>query len=245
VDTLLTFLLSLAAGLMIIIGGLFFSLRARWNKTYLDIFIAFGAGYILAVALVDVLPEAIHHTPHVMAYVLVGYLIVHIFEHVLTPHFHYGEETHDHLVSHAVSTSALIGLIVHNFFSGLAIGSGMLVDMQMGLVIFIGIILHKVPEGFTISSIMFVAWQNKKSSSLATILLALSSLLGTGFLLWLDSEDLDIKGEALALSAGTFIHIATTDLIPKINERDKRWLSLVVLLGAGVAFAVSFLFKHN
>jgi len=240
---LLSIMLSLFAGVLIIAGGWIFSSKKNWESRYLDFFIALGAGYILGVALLDMIPEAFHATPHAMYYVVLGYLIVHLFEHVLTPHFHFGEETHNHLISNVVSTSALIGLMVHNFFSGVAIGSGMLTSEKVGWMIFAGTVLHKLPEGFTIASIMFASHHRRTYGVVGTILLALASLLGTVMIYLFEMESLPVKDVALAMSAGTFIHVATTDLIPRINDSGSRRMPLVVFLGVGL-FLISYMLMH-
>ncbi len=235
--------LSAISGLVIIFGGLLFGLRRRWERKYLDTFVALGAGYILAVALLDMIPAVVTSSPTMMVWVILGYLIVHLFEHVFTPHFHYGEETHEHLVSHVVSTSALIGLVVHNFFSGIAIGSGLSKEWGLGWLIFVGTVLHKLPEGFTISSIMFVSHHHRRQGLWSTVALAVSSVVGTLMIFVLDEPGDVLRNAALALSAGTFIHVATTDLIPRINDSGVRWMPLMIFLGVAL-FLMSSLFFH-
>lgn len=240
----LAFSLSLISGLLIMLGGWLFTFREKWEEKYLDIFVAVGAGYILAVALLDMIPEAGSSLYSTMALVMAGYLIVHLFEHVFTSHFHFGEETHEHLVSHFVSTSALIGLMVHNFFSGVAIGSGMLSGLEIGWSIFFGTVLHKLPEGFTISSIMFVSHHRKRSGLAATMVLAASSVIGTGAVYLFEMENVPVKHIALAMSAGTFIHVSTTDLIPRISDSKHRWMPLMVFVGIGLFLLTTVLFHH-
>src|SRR6201993_917421 len=88
-------------------------------------------------------------------FVLVGSFLVHFFEHTLAPHFHFGEETHHEQMSHAhASYAALLGLMIHTFFDGVAIASGLLVSTWLGGVIFVAVFLHKLPEGFTVASLM-------------------------------------------------------------------------------------------
>ena len=79
-------------------------------------------------------------------FVLAGYFLVHFFEHTVAPHFHFGEETHHEEMSHAhASYAALLGLVIHTFFDGVAIASGLLVSTWLGGVIFVAIFLHKIP----------------------------------------------------------------------------------------------------
>src|SRR5436305_15174436 len=56
-------------------------------------FVAAGAGFMLAAAFVRMLPESAH-IPHAFLFVLVGYFGIHLFEHTVAPHFHFGEEVH-------------------------------------------------------------------------------------------------------------------------------------------------------
>jgi zinc transporter ZupT len=235
--------LSLISGMTIIIGGYLFSLNKMWEKKYIDFFIALGAGYILSVAFIEMIPESLSlsKSPYIMLFVVIGYSIVHFFEHVSTSHFHYGEETHG--VSKAVGTSALIGLLVHNFFSGVAIASGIIAGTAVGILIFAGVILHKLPEGFTISSIIYVSSKEKTYTILPTVLLALSSILGTILIYVSEFRDLPFQSIALAISAGTFIHVSATDLIPAINTSENRTTPFVIFLGIFLFFITSFVLK--
>ncbi len=114
----LAFRTTLAAGLGLVaaagnlIGG-YFVVRRDWPRKYLQYFLALGAGYMLAVAFVDVIPESIHLAgEQALVFVLVGYFLVHLFEHTLAPHFHFGEETHLDEMSHQhARNTVLLGLI--------------------------------------------------------------------------------------------------------------------------------------
>src|SRR5256714_8402978 len=111
---------------------------------------------MLAVALVELLPEAFTRSGAAASgLVLAGYLAVHLTQHTLTPHFHFGEETH--AVNRVAGTSALVGWLLHTFFDGVAIASAFLVRPALGVMVFIAIFLHKLPEGVTVSSLMMAA----------------------------------------------------------------------------------------
>src|SRR4029077_469818 len=98
-------------------GGVAVTRRAARELALIEHFVAFGAGFMLAVALVELLPEAFARSGSAApGLVLAGYLAVHLTQHTLTPHFHFGEETH--AVNRVAGTSALIGLLLHTFFDG-------------------------------------------------------------------------------------------------------------------------------
>ena len=84
-----------------------------------------------------------------------GYLSIQFFEHTLAPHFHFGAETHpESFMKPSAAYTAVGGLWIHTFFDGVSIASAFLVNFKVGLLVFIAILLHKMPEGFTVASIM-------------------------------------------------------------------------------------------
>src|SRR5499427_7461849 len=119
---LLSILLGLSAAVANVFGGAIIVLRS-WERSYLKYFIALGAGFMLATAIVEVIPESLKLSGHSGPFlVLLGYLIIHFFEHTVTPHFHFGEETHeDQFVEAHKGYSVLLGLTIHTFFDGIAI----------------------------------------------------------------------------------------------------------------------------
>src|SRR5262249_54169062 len=147
----ISLLLGLTAALANVFGGAIIVQR-HWERRYLKYFIALGAGFMLATALVEVVPASLALSGKSAAFlILIGYLIVHFFEHTLSPHFHFGEETHHEQFVHAhKGYSVLLGLIIHTFFDGIAIASGFLVSNWLGWIIFLAVFLHKIPEGFTV-----------------------------------------------------------------------------------------------
>ena len=150
------------AGAANLAGGLLVTSRRGWDRVHQSYFVAAGAGFMLAAVTLRMVPESYRLASTrvdpglaVGTLVLLGYLLVHFAEHVLVGHFHFGEETHhEHWVEPVVGATALFGLTLHAFFDGLSIGSGFLVTPALGLLVAIAILLHKIPEGFTVASIM-------------------------------------------------------------------------------------------
>src|SRR5262249_25306737 len=175
-DHELTFRTGLAAALGLIaaaanlIGG-YFVVHREWPRRLLQAFLALGAGYMLAVAFLEVIPESIRlsSTPQALLLVLIGFFLVHLFEHTLAPHFHFGEETHSDEVSHAhARNTVLLGFVIHTFFDGVAIAAGFLVSSWLGAAIFFAVFLHKLPEGFTIASFVLAGGKSRGTALLAS-----------------------------------------------------------------------------
>src|SRR5215510_12401496 len=74
-------------------GGAVVTLR-RWEDGVLRYAVALSAGFMLAAVLLKMLPESARLTSLAPALALAGYLLIHLFEHTVAPHFHFGEETH-------------------------------------------------------------------------------------------------------------------------------------------------------
>ncbi len=103
----------IVAGLADVIGGALVTARRRWDRVFLQYFLALGAGFMLAVAFLRMVPESLEKLPHTYRYVLIGHFAVHLSEHTLTPHCHFGEEVHrDAPVHPAVGYLGLSGLAI-------------------------------------------------------------------------------------------------------------------------------------
>src|SRR5215831_11563431 len=171
----ISLLFGLVAGMANLAGAAIVAAR-EWSRTLLAYFIAVGAGFMLATALGEIIPESLRRSPAVgPAMILGGYFVVHFFEHSCPAHFHYGEETHlEPFEDRRVALLALGGLSIHTFFDGVAIASGFLISSWLGAVIFGATIAHNLPEGFTIASIMAAAQKSRRAGLGAAATLGLS-----------------------------------------------------------------------
>jgi ZIP family zinc transporter/zinc and cadmium transporter len=230
---LISILLGVTAALANVAGGAIIVQR-RWESNYLKYFVALGAGFMLATAIVEMVPESIELRPHSAPFlVLLGYLIVHFFEHAITPHFHFGEETHaDEFLHDHKSFSVLMALVIHTFFDGIAIASGFLVSNRLGWIIFVAIFLHKLPEGFTVASVMLASGRSRAFAWGSSILLGAATLAGVLTM----TVTQRAVGVGLPLSAGVTIYVAASDLIPEVNKEPGVKMALLVFIGVGALF---------
>jgi ZIP family zinc transporter/zinc and cadmium transporter len=224
-------LLGLTAALANGLGGAVI-VQKDWERRYLRYFVALGAGFMLGTALLEMLPESMELAgPRAPLLLLVGYFIVHFFEHTLTGHFHFGEETHaEEFGKRHRSYSVVFGLIIHTFFDGIAIASGFLISGWLGWIIFLAVILHKVPEGFTASSIMLASGRSKAVAWAASGILGLATVAGVLTMTFFTRS----LSAGLPLSAGVTFYVAASDLIPEVNKEPSVRTALVVFLGVGL-----------
>jgi ZIP family zinc transporter/zinc and cadmium transporter len=226
----LSLILGAIAALADVAGGLVL-VRARGVEKYLRYFVALGSGFLMAVALLEMAPESFKMNPRLgPILVMAGYCIVHLLEHTISGHFHYGEETHhDEFVSRRTGMAVLAGLSVHALFDGVAIGSGFVVSNWLGWLIFLAIFLHKAPEGFTMASVMLASGRSRTTAFYSAVGLAAATLIGVGVIEfapgWLPY--------GLPISAGVALYVGASDLVPEVNREPGIRMALVFFAGVG------------
>ena len=206
--------------------------RRAWSTRTLELLIALAAGVMLSVALADLVPESIVRDGERGAlFILAGFLLVHLTQHALVGHFHFGEETH--AVSRRVSASALAGLLLHTFGDGVAIASGFLVSPQLGVLVFGAIFLHKLPEGLAISSLVIAAGGTRGAALGAAALLGVATIAGV----LLTNSFGPLAHYGLALSAGVTLYVGASNLIPEFQGKAGWWHNSAFFAGVLIYFA--------
>ena len=139
-------------------------------------------------------------------------------------------------ISNAASLAALAGLLIHTFFDGVAIAAGFELRESVGILMFLAVLLHKIPEGLSLSTIMIAAGRGKRFAFASVLAIAGSTVLGALTTFALGELDPSTAHAALALATGTLLYIAASDLIPATNPAKSRWSILFVLLGVALYF---------
>jgi len=226
----LSLILGAIAALADVAGGLVL-VRARGVERYLRYFVALGAGFLMATALLEMTPESLRLSPKLAPIlIMAGYCVVHLLEHTINSHFHFGEETHPgEFVSRRTGNSVMAGLSLHALFDGVAIGSGFLVTNWLGWLIFLAIFLHKAPEGFTMASVMLASGRSRSSALLSAVVLAGATLAGVLVIELIPSW----LPFGLPVSAGVALYVAATDLVPEVNREPGIRMALVFFAGVG------------
>lgn len=231
------------------------------SKRLLRYLVALGAGFMLAAIFIEIMPEvfglwagkatsvaaAREGVLGAMTLLLGGYLLIHFFEHTIAPHFHFGEETHpEAVVRPSAAYTAIGGLSIHTFFDGVSVASAFVVDRKVGLLVFVAVLLHKVPEGFTAASIMLASGRTPARALGATLIIGAATLAGVLCVALLQSRATEAVVYALPFSAGVTLYVAASDLIPEVNhlEHKNPFVSLVVFVGVALFYALHVLIGH-
>lgn len=212
-------------------GGLVTLVR-KWSYENLHLFLSLGAGVFLGVVFLYLLPESF--ADHMQAdrnyialTILFGYLIILFFKRIL-----FIKRGNDDIESHRiVSITAFLGFSVHSLIEGFALAVGSLTT-DLGPLIFISIIAHKSMASFSLSSLFLLSKTSTKKTVGLIVLFSLMTPVGaiafTPIFSLLPQEMLEYL---TALTAGTFLYVATGDLLPEVfHTHENRWLKLLLLI---------------
>lgn len=227
--------------LVMVVGGLLPIFLPREGK-HLPHTLSVAAGIMLAAGCVHLLPEAFESIGEgVGLATLAGFVTLYFFERFVTVHICEARDCH----VHTVGVSALFGLSLHTFANGVALGAGMLEGV--GGMVFLAIAVHKLPEAFCLSSILihekYDRWKIVAMNALFVSMIPLGAL---AVKLVSSITTINFAGWALAFSAGTFIHIALTDLLPEVHKHAERRLATTAsfLLGIILVLVMGLLRHH-
>ena len=197
---------------------------------------AIGAGVLLGSAFLVIIPEALEifegreegsheeeeghiESSTIGLVILGGFVFMLLLEIFGLPHAVHHDEDKDLL-----GLSATIGLLVHALVDGIAVGASVSSSNETGLIVFVAIMLHKGPAAFGLSSFLkhIKITESKSKMYLFAFALASPIMAISTFFVLKDSAfaTVDNIGLALLFSAGTFIYVATVDVLPEVHSHD-------------------------
>lgn len=202
--------------------------------------LGFGGGFVLAAALLEMVPASLERGASMPAFVAAGYLLIFLLEQLLNVHLHrLPEESRPSNLSLGTGVASFIAFNTHDFIDGLAMGAGMVTEMRLGIMVFLAVLFHEVPAGFVIASIMRGAGWSRAAALLAGVSLGMITLVGIALPFWLGAINSFFSDVLLALAAGTFVYLGATLLVPLSEAGKSRWITLLVVLGFAVFFLSS------
>lgn len=241
-----TFLGSIGA----LAGGLVLLSKREFALKISHFLAAFAAGTLLGSAFFDLLPEAAHESEelgtNVFSWALIGIVLFFSLERFIH-WFHHHEGHHEH-EKETQSTLPLIviGDTVHNFVDGIVIAATFLISIPLGIITTLAVASHEIPQEIGDFGLMLHKGLSRSRIILINIVSASAAFLGA-ILTFVFGNFLEgYIPVFLALTAGFFIYIATSDIIPEIHYEKNRRFALIksALLVIGVFaiwLSVSFL----
>jgi zinc transporter ZupT len=104
-------------------------------------------------------------------------------------------------------------------------------DFALGVLVFVAVFLHKIPEGLTIATVMLVAEHQRRTALMASGAIGLATMLGVISVFLLSGIDGQVLGFAFSCAAGATIYVGASDLVPEINRSERKILPLLVFGG--------------
>jgi len=225
------------------LGSVFGTYLVLWNEAFVRRWstaaIAFAAGAMATTAFTHLSPEAIEASPALAPlWTLGGFAAFFLLNQVVK--FHACGRGLTHL--HPIGTLALVGILVHSFFDGVAIGAGFGATESAGRVVTAAVFAHELPEGaFTVAILLHTGMTRRRALFWAVVHGALTPI---GALVAIPVAHAAGDGALpalLGLSAGTFFYVAAANLVPEAHQETSRKNALAFLLGIGAILAVTSL----
>lgn len=228
----------IVVSLISLIGLFTLSIKEYFTKRVVTFLVAFSAGALLGDVFIHLLPELAETgflNLEISLYILGAIVLFFILERYIHWHHHHNNE-HDEDCSehiHPVAYTILLGDGFHNLIDGLIIGGAFLLDIKLGVATAVAVILHEIPQEIGDFGVLLYAGFSKTRALFYNFLSALAAVLGTIIALAIGTTDKTLAILA-ALAIGSFIYIATADLIPEIHKDKKRTVPYLFSFLSGI-----------
>lgn len=212
-------------------------LKRKTHSEFLSILLSFSGAYLLGVVILHLLPEVFEAgTPHVALFVLLGFFVQFLLVQFTRGIEHGHMHVHEHFSSGYVF-GVLFGLSVHAFMEGIPLSALRLQPLELHP-LFLGILVHKVPETFALATVLFFSFRRHWIPWLWLLLFACITPLGSGFgsMLSKNSSEADINW-LIAIVCGSLIHISTTIIFESGGKTHRigMYKFAAILAGAGIS----------
>lgn len=207
-----------------LVGGALLLKAKKQRQRALLLTLPLGAGALLAAAFFDLLPESFERgEPRMMLlWALMGFITFFVLERCATWFHHHHEHSHDDAKNKGQRRLIVAGDIMHNAIDGIAIGAAFLVSIPTGIITTLAVSAHEIPKELgTFAMLMSRGWKDS-TVLIANILTAVATIV-TAVFVYVVGSDVGLPiGPLLAVTAGCFIYVASSDIIPDIHEQPRR-----------------------
>lgn len=228
---------TVAVSLLSLVGVLLLPFNARTQQRLLFILIAFATGALLGAAFFDLLPEAGKLLPQseMFAATLAGILGFFVIEKLIHWHHHQGDHHSD---EKPLALLNIVGGSVHNFFDGVAISAAFLSGPAVGVATTLAVVFHEIPREFGDYGLLLFSGMSRRKALFFNFLSGLVAVLGALTFYAFSSAIVGLQPLALSFTAGSFIYIASANLLPEFQKETeiRKSLAQFLFIVLGVAF---------
>lgn len=241
----------LVVSLISLVGVVTLSLREETLRKTLFVLVGLATGALFGDALINLIPEALQSgggETQAALFIMGGILFFFLLEKILRwrhSHLEHAESSesmavHDHSPKH-LAPLVLVGDFIHNLLDGVIIGASFLVSIPVGVSTTLAVILHEIPQEIGDFGLLIHAGWSRGKALLWNFLSALSAFIGVGIVLLVGVSSEGFVPVASALTAGAFIYIAGSDLVPELHKTASPARSAAQVASILVGFAVIYL----
>jgi zinc and cadmium transporter len=235
------FLFSLLAALFTVAGGGLPLLKKNLGPRGLSLLVAFSAGVLLSAGINHMIAESYEIIGKWSLFsVSLGFIIVYLLEKGSMIHScrEVGCE------EHYIGGFALLGIGFHNFLDGIAIAISMELSLALGALVVMAVLLHSFPTGISISSIMLAKGYSQSKSWSILGILGVIMVFGTLLGLQIPPQAENLVGMGIGISAGTFLYIASADLLPLAHQNNRDYAVPASFLFGFIGILLTAHFLH-
>jgi len=204
-----------------LIGGFFLLTRKKWNESFNLKLTSFAAGVLLATAFLDLFPHALEHLDkkiNIFIPALFGMIMFFLLERFLQ--FHHHHEPHQGFKASAILI--ILGDTMHNFIDGVVIAAAFLISFPLGVSTALAVAAHEIPQEIADFSVLLSKGFSKRKTLLVNIFSSLTAIIGALLTYFAGSYIESYLPIIIAFTAGMFIYIASSDLIPELHHSRKK-----------------------
>lgn len=203
------------------LGGIIGVIIKKNSNKFLSFILAFASGLMMSIICFDLIPEAlgISSIINVIIGIIIGIIVMIFCDIIVQKKFNTNkrfEKNENTLLKTGIIVS--IGLAIHNFPEGLAIGSGFEASMKLGLSLALAICLHDIPEGISMAVPMKNGGMSKLKVIFYVILSGITTGVGAFFGAILGTISTSVIAICLSFAAGAMLYIVSGELIPESNQ---------------------------
>jgi zinc and cadmium transporter len=215
-----------------LVGVVFFF--TNWSERRAMLVVSFAAGVLLATTFLELLPEAMARRTgdgNIFIATLVAMAAFFMLERFLHGfHEHHEHERHEHEQRAATSGYLiLIGDSLHNFIDGVVIAATFLVNPALGVATTVAVAAHEIPQEIADFGILLNSNFSRSTALVLNFASGLFAVLGALWCYWFEGMVTGHLAWFMAATAGMFIYIAASDLMPELHHTRGRqaWLYAV------------------
>lgn len=235
---------TLIGSIFSLFGGILLLAKEKVAIKFSHFLAAFAAGTLLGTVFFELLPEATHYGENmdehgreeinIFIFTLAGFLLFFLIERGIHWYHHHQHAFKDQKTEPTIPL-VIIGDTVHNFIDGVVIAATFLVNIPLGIVTTLAVAAHEIPQEMGDFGILIHKGMERKKIIIVNVLSALAALIGALITYWIGERVEGLLPILLSMTAGFFIYIAASDLIPEIHHENRKgfafWETTLLIVG--------------